>query len=285
MEKTLKGTLREYGRRPKKSLGQVFLIERSVQKRIVGLAELDPGDTVVEIGPGTGALTRSILPRVRRLIALEIDPALASYLHTSMGRTSRFHLVCTDALRFDYVRASASLGAPLKVVGNLPYVISAPLLITLLEQRGAFSLLVLMLQKEVAERLTAPAGTRQYGTLSVLCRSCFHIHFELQVSRNCFYPVPKVDSAVLRFAPRASSLFPPEAEDTFRQLVKAAFSKRRKTLLNSLRSTLGKRIPVETLRKLLADCGIDPRRRAETLFPEEYAHLARKLHGTSSRKR
>ncbi len=277
MKKTLKGTLRDYGRRPKKSLGQVFLIERSVQENILALADLGADDTVVEIGPGTGALTRDILPRVKRLIALEIDADLASYLRTSMETTSRLHLVCADALRFDYERASSSLGTRLKVVGNLPYVISAPLLVTFLEQRKAFSRLVLMLQKEVAQRLTAPPGTKQYGTLSVLCRSCFHVDLELKVSRNCFHPVPKVDSAVLRFVPRESSLFPPEAERAFRELVRAAFSKRRKTLLNSLRSSLGKRLPGERIRELLEDCGIDPRRRAETLSAEEYASLAQHL--------
>jgi 16S rRNA (adenine1518-N6/adenine1519-N6)-dimethyltransferase len=281
MEKTLKGTLRAYGKRPKKSLGQVFLIERSIQERILELAELGAEDTMVEIGPGTGALTRAMLPRVKRLIALEIDPALVSFLHESIQSASHFHLLCADALRFDYEKVSVVAGTQLKIVGNLPYVISAPLLFTFLEQRRAFSRLVLMLQKEVAQRLTAAPGTKQYGTLSVLCRSCFDIRLERQVSRNCFYPVPKVDSAVLRFFPRETDLLPARAERVFRELVRAAFSKRRKTLFNALRSSRVSDLAGDDLRQMLVESGIDPQRRPETLSVEEYAHLARILQETS----
>ncbi len=274
MEKTLKGYLRDYGGRPKKSLGQVFLIERSVQGKILEMAELSPEDTVVEIGPGTGTLTRELLSRVKRLIALEIDLALASFLRGSMASPPNFNLLCADALRFDYERASARLGTPLKIVGNLPYVISGPLIITFLEQRKAFSLLILMVQKEVAQRLTAPPGTRQYGTLSVLCRAAFDLRLERHVSRNCFYPVPKVDSALIRLVPKESVPFPTGAEQIFRQVVRTAFSKRRKTLLNALRSwpygDRGRR----AVRELLENCGIDPHRRPETLLPEEYARIA-----------
>jgi len=277
MKNTLKGTLRDYGKRPKKSLGQVFLIEPSVQQRILELADLGTEDTIVEIGPGTGTLTRDILPHVKRLIALEIDPALVSFLHTSMTESSNLHLLCADALRFDYERASAVLETRLKVIGNLPYVISAPLLFTFLDQRRAFSLLVLMLQKEVAQRLTAPPGTKQYGTISVLLRAYFHVRLERQVSRNCFSPVPKVDSAVLRFTPREAGLCPQGAERAFRQIVRAAFSKRRKTLFNALRSSLPQGIAGERLRNILEDCGIDPKRRAETLSAEEYVKLALRM--------
>jgi 16S rRNA (adenine1518-N6/adenine1519-N6)-dimethyltransferase len=284
MEKTLKGYLREYGRRPKKSLGQVFLIERSIQEKILELADLSPEDVVVEIGPGTGTLTRELLPRVRRLIALEIDTALASFLQGSITSASNLNLLCADALRFDYEKASVGLGTRLKVVGNLPYVISAPMMVTFLEQRKAFSLLILMVQKEVALRLTAEPGTKQYGSLSVLCRFYFDLRLERHVSRNCFYPVPKVDSAVIRVIPREPIPFPPGREAFFRDLIRAAFSKRRKTLFNALRSSLPTEIPREGLRKTLLDCGIDPRRRPETLSPEEYAQLALRMQETYPHK-
>lgn len=274
MEKTLKGYFRDYGGKPKKSLGQVFLIERSVQGKILEMGELRPDDTVVEIGPGTGTLTRELLPRVKRLIALEIDIALASFLRVSMENPSTLNLLCADALLFDYERASARLGVRLKVVGNLPYVISGPLLVTFLEQRKAFSLLILMVQKEVAQRLTAPPGTKQYGTLSVLCRAFFDLRLERQVSRYCFYPVPKVDSALIRLVPKESFPFPAGAEQIFRQVVKTAFSKRRKTLFNALRSWPYGNRGGEGLRILLESCGIDPQRRPETLLPEEYARIA-----------
>jgi 16S rRNA (adenine1518-N6/adenine1519-N6)-dimethyltransferase len=274
MEKTLKGYLRDYGRRPKKSLGQVFLIERSIQEKILELADLGPEDVVVEIGPGTGTLTRELLPRVKRLIALEIDPSLAFFLKGSITSATNLNLLCTDALRFDYEKASVGLGTRLKVVGNLPYVISAPMMIAFLEQRKAFSLLILMVQKEVALRLTAEPGTKQYGSLSVLCRFYFDLRLERHVSRNCFYPVPKVDSAVIRLVPREPFPLPSGGETIFRDLIRGAFSKRRKTLFNALRSSLHAEIPLEGLRKSLLDCGIEPRRRPETLSPEEYAQLA-----------
>ena len=238
MEKTLKEMVRDYGNRPKKSLSQVFLIERSIQEKILEMADLGAEDTVVEIGPGTGTLTRDILRRVKRLIALEIDPALVSFLHESMKDSSGLHLLCADALRFDYEKASSVLHTRLKLVANLPYVISAPMVFTFIEQRKAFSLLILMLQKEVAQRLAAPPGTKQYGKLSVLCRVYFDLRLERHVPRTCFHPVPKVDSAVLRFIPKACSPFPEQAEATFRELVRAAFSKRRKTLFNALRTSL-----------------------------------------------
>ena len=284
MERTLKGTLRDYGKRPKKSLGQVFLIERSIQEKILELADLSPEDTVVEIGPGTGTLTRELLSRVKRLIALEIDPSLASFLQGSITSASNLNLLCTDALRFDYEKASVGLGARLKVVGNLPYVISAPMMVTFLEQRKAFSLLILMVQKEVALRLTAEPGTKQYGSLSVLCRFYFDLRLERHVSRNCFCPVPKVDSAVIRFVPREPVPFPPGGEAIFRDLIRSAFSKRRKTLFNALRSSLHAEISGEGLRKTLLDCDIDPRRRPETLSPEEYAQLALRMWEAYPRK-
>jgi len=274
MDKTLKGYFRDYGRRPKKSLGQVFLIERTIQEKILELADLSLEDVVVEIGPGTGTLTRELLPRVKRLIALEIDPALAFFLKGSITSARNLNLLCADALRFDYEKASVGLGTRLKVVGNLPYVISAPMMIAFQEQRKAFSLLILMVQKEVALRLTAEPGTKQYGTLSVLCRFYFDLRLERHVSRNCFYPVPKVDSAVIRLVPREPFPLPPGGEAIFRDLIRGAFSKRRKTLFNALRSSLYAEVPVEGLRKSLLDCGIEPRRRPETLSPEEYAQLA-----------
>jgi 16S rRNA (adenine1518-N6/adenine1519-N6)-dimethyltransferase len=284
MQKTLKGYFRDYGSRPKKSLGQVFLIEKSVQEKILDMAELRPDDSVVEIGPGTGTLTRDLLPRVRRLIALEVDPDLVVFLRRSMNKPTNFHLVCADALRFDYERVSVAWGGRLKVVGNLPYVISGPLMITFLEQRKAFSLLILMVQKEVAQRLTASPGTKQYGTLSVLCRFWFDLRLERRVSRNCFHPVPKVDSALVRFVPREAVDFPPGAEPLLRQMVRAAFSKRRKTLFNALRAFPGCGLAGERLREVLRECGIEPHRRPETLSPEEYARLALSLHTARARQ-
>ena len=273
MHKTLKQHLREYGGRPKRSLGQVFLIERSVQQKIFELAGLDREDTVLEIGPGTGALTRELFPEVKRLIALEVDPALTSYLRTSLKSPSNLHLICTDALRFDYLRASTRLKTIIKVIANLPYVISTPLMFTFIEQRQAFSLLILMLQAEVAQRLTASPGTKDYGALTVLCRFHFDIRIEHKVSRNCFYPVPKVDSAIIRCVPTGRDTFGAGEEAVFRTVVKAAFSKRRKTLFNTLRLSRLSNLTEKKLRLILDQCAIDHRRRPETLSLEEFIQL------------
>ncbi len=273
-KKSLKGYVREYGSRPKRSLGQVFLIERAVQEKIIELAELDYNDTVIEIGPGTGALTRNLLPITKRLIALEIDPALISYLHDSLGSPPNFHLICINALHFDYKRTALILKTPIKIVGNLPYVISTPLLFTFLEAPKAFSLLILMVQKEVAQRLTASPGTKEYGAMTIICRYYFDIHMELQVSRHCFHPVPKVDSAVIRCVPKIEEPFSELDEKTFRMVVKAAFSKRRKTIFNALRLSGQLNFPGAVLRDILAQCSIDSKRRPETLSLEEFSRLA-----------
>jgi len=275
MGKSLKDHLREYGERPKKRLGQVFLIEPSIQRKILEVAELAPTDTVVEIGPGTGALTREILGRVHRLIALEIDRGLASFLRGSLPPAGRLGLVCMDALDFPYRRAARVLNTRLKIVGNIPYQISAPLMFTFLEQEESFSRLVLMLQREVAERLTAPPCTKAYGALTVLCGARFHVRIRQKVPRHCFSPVPRVDSAVVQCLPREEGRLAPGREACFRKVVKSAFSQRRKTLFNALRSSPFLPLPERPLRQALESAGIDPVRRPETLTAEEYLRLAR----------
>lgn len=278
-KKTLKSRVRDFGLPPRKSLGQVFLIERAVQEKILLLAEPRPDETVVEIGPGTGALTRALLPRVRKLIAVEIDPRLALYLRRSLESQESLILVCMDALHFDYRRAYGRLGGPMKIVGNLPYSVSSPLLFSFLAHGDILSLLVLMLQKEVALRLTAAPGTKSYGALTVLTRACFEVSLEERVSRHCFYPVPKVDSALVRLRPRPRERpVPKTQEGFFRTLVKAAFAKRRKTLFNSLRLSLEPRLPDAAILEAFRKCGVDPDQRAETLDLEAFAALAAAFH-------
>lgn len=253
----------------------MFLIERAVQERILFLADPKPNETVVEIGPGAGALTRALLPKVHRLIAVEIDPRLALYLHRSLETHEHLILLCMDALHFDYRRVYERFGGPIKILGNLPYSVSSPLLFSFLEHKDILSLLVLMLQKEVALRLTASPGTKPYGALTVLTRSWFEVSLEERVSRHCFYPVPKVDSAVVRLRPRPEGYPVPKSQESlFRTVVKAAFAKRRKTLFNSLRLSLTPPFPDSAILDALGKCGIDPAQRAETLDLEAFAALA-----------
>jgi len=275
MGKTLKAHVREYGARPKRSLGQVFLIEPSIQRKILELAELDPEDTVVEIGPGTGALTREMMAKVRRLIALEIDRDLVAYLSSSIEPRKNLRLIHMDALDFPYQRAAERLETRLKVVGNLPYQISAPLFFRFLDQWRAFSLLVLMVQKEVAQRLISPAGTRDYGVLTVLTALRYGVRIRQAVSRHCFSPVPRVDSAVIRCDPLPGPPLDADEERVVRRVVKAAFSKRRKTLFNALRRSPEIDLPEDRLNRVLDRADIDPSRRPETLSPPDFLRLAR----------
>jgi 16S rRNA (adenine1518-N6/adenine1519-N6)-dimethyltransferase len=277
MGKSLKARVREYGGRPKRSLGQVFLIERAVQRKILEDADLTPDDVVVEIGPGTGTLTRDLAGQVRRLIALEVDQALALYLRDSLGDLRNVHLICADALEFDYARVAERLGVRLKVVGNLPYVISTPLLFTFAACRASLSLLTLMVQKEVAERLTARPNTRAYGALTVLTSRSFEIRIRRKVSRHCFSPVPRVDSAVIGCTPRDSGFADAAEETLFVQVVKSAFSKRRKTLFNALRLSGPFGGEKDALAEALEACRLEPSRRPETLAPEEFLDLTRSL--------
>jgi len=163
----------------------------------------------------------------------------------------------------------------LKIVGNIPYQISAPLMFTFLDQWESFAMLVLMLQKEVAERLTAVPCTKAYGALTVLCGIRFHIRIRQKVSRHCFSPVPRVDSAVVQCLPRKEDPMVPNEERLFRKVVKSAFSQRRKTLFNALRTSPFMAVEADRLKTALNAAGIDPVRRPETLTPEEFLLLAR----------
>jgi 16S rRNA (adenine1518-N6/adenine1519-N6)-dimethyltransferase len=186
-----------------------------------------------------------------------------------------------DALDFPYQRAARRLNTRLKIVGNIPYGISAPLMFTFLDQWDSFAMLVLMLQKEVAERLTALPRTKAYGVLTVLCGIRFHIRIRQKVSRHCFSPVPRVDSAVVQCLPHGKNPMHPHEERFFRKVVKSAFSQRRKTLFNALRSSPFLALQEKQLRPALEAAGIDPVARPETLTPEEFFRLARCIQAAS----
>ncbi|GAB4354436.1 MAG: 16S rRNA (adenine(1518)-N(6)/adenine(1519)-N(6)) -dimethyltransferase RsmA [Methylohalobius crimeensis] len=250
--------------RPKKRFGQNFLRDGRVLTRILAAVAPRPDDHIVEIGPGKGALTRYLLPHCRRLDAIEIDRDLIERLEEQF-KDQRFHIHAADALAFDF-RQLAAPGRRLKVVGNLPYNISTPLLFHLFEQKAAITEMVFMLQKEVVERLAAPPGNKQYGRLSVMAQ--YHCRMEklFTVGPESFQPSPKVTSAVIRLTPHA--IPPVEVGDLscFRQVVTAAFGQRRKTLRNALKSRLSA--------EAISACGIDPRARAETLSLEDFGRLS-----------
>ena len=252
---------------PNKRLGQNFLIDPNIVRKIVALAELRSGDHVVEIGPGRGILTEALSHAAGRVTAVEVDPRLHAYLETRQAELPNVELVCEDALAYPV----ESLPIGTVVVANLPYYISTPLLFRLLDQRGRFPRMVLMLQAEVADRLVANPGGSDYGVLSVMAQYAADITKSFRVSAQCFRPRPEVASAVVLLRTKERTRLSQQDEVAFRALVKGAFAHRRKTLVNSLRDEGYELLPVtEGLKRL----NIAPTRRAETLSVEDFLRLA-----------
>ncbi|MBI3622254.1 MAG: ribosomal RNA small subunit methyltransferase A [Nitrospirae bacterium] len=256
----------QHGRKQPR-FSQHFLVNQSLCRKIVELAHLSPTDRVVEIGPGRGALTSLLLEQAGDVWAIEVDSTLAGHLRERFGGRPHFHLVLQDALRVDY----GALPAPFTVVANLPYAVASPLLIRLLEARRSIPLMVLMFQREVAERLTAKPGGREYGFLSIVAQLYAEIKLAFTVSPGSFRPPPKVDSAVVTVTPRPDPLIALEDEAAFLRLVRHGFAHRRKTIRNNLSHVL----PADRCDALLDNAGIDPKRRPETLSLEEWGKLSR----------
>jgi len=252
---------------PRRSLGQHFLIDKNIVHKIVRLAELQPGETVLEIGPGRGILTEALLDSSGLVVAVELDAALCAHLRATLGRRSNFRLVEGDALTFEY----AQVPSPFLVVANLPYYVSTPLLFRLLEDRRRIDRLVLMLQEEVVARLAAAPGGKDYGALSIAAQFYCEVRQAFRVPPTCFRPKPQVGSAVVVLTPLRKPRVSVADEAFFFRIVRAGFAHRRKALPNSLRDEGFEGAPTAAA---LEQAGIDPRRRAETLSIEEFAALA-----------
>ncbi|BCX82816.1 16S rRNA (adenine1518-N6/adenine1519-N6)-dimethyltransferase [Methylomarinovum caldicuralii] len=262
--------------RPRKRFGQNFLQDGRVIQRIVTALDPRADDHVVEIGPGRGALTRHLLDRCRRLEVVEIDRDLAALLREKFATAANLVVHEADALAFDF-SALAAPGEQLKVVGNLPYNISTPLLFHLFGQQAVISQMLFMLQKEVVERLAAVPGSKTYGRLSVMTQYHCRIEKCFNVKPACFQPPPKVMSAVVRLTPHPRPPVGVGAYSVFETVVAKAFGQRRKTLRNALRGLLEA--------DAIAACGVDPAARAETLPLEAFAALSRTLYSLAPLKR
>ena len=251
--------------RARKRFGQNFLHDRHVIERIVGAIDPRPDQAIVEIGPGQAALTRELVRRTGRLIAIEIDRDLVPLLRERAAGAGELVVHEADVLEVDFAALHGG-GAKLRVCGNLPYNISTPLLFHLLESRALIADMHFMLQKEVVDRIVAPPGSKTYGRLTVMLAAACSSKALFRVGRGAFQPPPAVDSAVVRLVPHASDPFPLPDPARFARLVAAAFSMRRKTLRNSLRGL------VDAAQFTAA--GVDADRRPETLAPAEFARLA-----------
>jgi 16S rRNA (adenine1518-N6/adenine1519-N6)-dimethyltransferase len=260
------------GIRRSKRLGQSFLEDTNMIRRIAALIGDVATDSIVEIGAGLGVLTAEIASLTRkRLFAIEIDQRLVSILKERFSGLDRVVVVSQDILSCDL--CSFSGGGKITVVGNIPYHISSPILFHLLEYRHVIESMVLMFQKEFAARITASPGTKEYGIPTVFVSRYADIEDKLLVPRQCFYPRPKVDSMVLRIVMKGKQPGPDDA--FFAKVVRASFSRRRKTLWNNLRSA---GLEEQILEQILARRGWGRQRRAETLSSEEFANLAADLY-------
>jgi 16S rRNA (adenine1518-N6/adenine1519-N6)-dimethyltransferase len=270
--------LRSRGISPKQALGQHFLIDQGIAQKIVRLATLEPEDCVVEIGSGMGVLTFLMLPLVKKVIAVELDPGMADYLKEKAQGMTSLIIIRQDALGFDFSTAAKAADRRLKVVANLPYNISTPVIFRLLESRLFFSHLTLMLQREVAQRISASPGNKEYGPLSIFIQLYTSPKIMMRVPPEAFYPSPKVESALVGFEILERPRVAIDDEGFFQKVVRASFAQRRKTLLNALKNSplaLGSGKEIEAA---VVAAGIDPRRRAETLDLIEFQRLAEALH-------
>jgi 16S rRNA (adenine1518-N6/adenine1519-N6)-dimethyltransferase len=253
--------------RAKKSLGQNFLKDPHYLRRIADAAQVGPLDQVLEIGPGLGHLTRVLTERAKNVLAIEVDDRLIPILQNEFSSVQNFELLHADALEYDF----GSLKGRWKVVANLPYYISTPIIQKLIAHRTKFISLTLMLQKEVAERLAAPPGGKEYGYLSVLVQYNAIPRIEFKVPPGAFTPQPEVDSVVLTLLMRDQPAVVVKDEEFFIRVIKAAFSQRRKTLRNALKQL---EIEQDKMEAVKSETGIDLNRRAETLTVEEFGRLA-----------
>lgn len=254
---------------PKKRFGQHFLTSPSVLHGILRLAELTPEDVVVEIGAGTGTLTDALASRAGRVLALELDRELIAPLRQRFADRPHVEILHADALTFDF----AQLPAPTKVVANLPYGTAVAILTRLLNRRLRWHSAVIMLQREVAERLYARAGTKAYGSLTLRTQWYATVEKGFNVPPSAFFPPPKVMSTVVRIIPRPTPPAAVQDETWLFRIIHAAFAQRRKMLINALRHEF-QPVDPDLLRQTLEDHGIAPTRRGETLSLDEFVRLA-----------
>ena len=270
----LKDTLHKHNFKFKKKFGQNFITDGNLLNKIVDAGEVTEEDVVVEVGPGAATLTKALAEKAKAVIAIEIDTDLLPIIEETMEGYSNFHLVHGDALKMDLdALVAEKLGAPsrFKVVANLPYYITTPLVMHFLEEGFAIDRIVIMVQKEVADRFTAVPGTKSYGAITVSLNYHGEVRNAFIVPRHLFTPQPDVDSAVIDIKPWKEKPLLADDEAMFHRLVKAAFGQRRKTLQNALKML---NVDTAVLKDAMSACDIIGTRRGETLSVAEFVALS-----------
>lgn len=268
---------RMFGFRNSKSLGQNFLTDKNIIDRIIEGSDIGPEDLVIEIGPGIGVITREAAAAAKKVVAVEIDEELLPVLQYTLGDLDNVEVVNEDILKTDLkgLIAAQDFTGKVRVIGNLPYYITTPIIMKLLEEDIGAETITVMMQKEVADRLKAAPGRKECGAISLMVQYFAEISEVAKVPKTVFVPQPKVDSTVLRLDVRKEKPVAVEDEEYLFKVIKAGFALRRKTIANSL-SVLGD-LTREEIINALNSAGIDPVRRGETLSLEEYAALAKAL--------
>jgi len=277
-----KGILDKYGFSFKKSLGQNFLIDTNILHRIVDHANVTDSSGAIEIGPGIGALTEQLAKRAKKVVAFEIDQRLLPILGETLAPYNNVKIVHSDVLKADVnrvIREEMQGIDDIMVVANLPYYVTTPIIMKLLTENIPIRGIVVMLQKEVADRISAKPGTKDYGSLSIAIQYYTTAEVVMTVPKTVFVPQPNVESAVIRLMKRERPIVEVQDETFFFEVVRGSFSQRRKTILNNLMSSLedGK-ANKSLIEGILTNLDIDPRRRGETLSIEEFARLSDELY-------
>lgn len=262
--------VKKYNFKFSKSLGQNFLIDDSVLDDIVEGAAVNDKDLVIEIGPGVGTLTAQLLKKAKRVVSIELDKDLIPILQGELGEQPNFFLIHKDALKVDYNEIIGEEQS-VKLVANLPYYVTTPIIVRLLKEGYNFKSLTIMIQKEVAERINAEPNCKEYGALSLLVQYYCKTKIIRNVAPSCFIPRPKVDSIVIRLDRLEKPAVDAKDVDLMFEIIRNSFNMRRKTLLNGVKF-LG--LPKENLEEAFDEANIDPRRRGETLSLKEFADLS-----------
>ena len=276
-----KEILEKYQLQTKKSLGQNFIIDTNILQNIVQAGAVDKQTTVIEVGPGIGALTEQIAKAAKEVYAFEIDERLIPVLEDTLADYSNITVLHEDILKVDFEKFQDEYLTGVErlvVIANLPYYITTPIVMHLIESSLPISEMILMMQKEVAERLEAKPSTKEYGSLSIAIQAYMDVDIAFTVPRTVFVPQPNIESAIVRLKRLDESRLKVKDESLFFKIMRASFGQRRKTIWNNLRRELNDKEKEPLLRKAFKDSGIDPSRRGESLTIQEFSQLADALY-------